>query len=106
MISNGYILACLLIAGALTWGMRALPFAVLAKIRGSSLVGFLSEQMPLGVMIILLLYLLQDAPREGAGTLMFVVAVALTAGVHLWRRDALLSIFAGTLTYVLLLAMT
>lgn len=31
-----------------------------------------------------------------------LAALAVTVGVHLWRRDALLSIFAGTAVHVAL----
>jgi branched-subunit amino acid transport protein AzlD len=32
----------------------------------------------------------------------FAVAVAVTGGLHLWRRNALLSILAGTVVHVAL----
>jgi branched-subunit amino acid transport protein AzlD len=59
--------------------------------------------MPAGVMVILLVYCLRDlpltTPRHAAAPLL---ALAATVGLHLWRRNALLSILAGTAVNVLL----
>ncbi|MDE5996307.1 MAG: AzlD domain-containing protein, partial [Eubacterium sp.] len=32
-----------------------------------------------------------------------LIGVAITAGVHLWKRNTLLSISAGTISYMLLI---
>ncbi len=105
MPTDAYILAAVVLSGILTWSMRALPFAVLAKIRSNPLVGYLSREMPLGVMVILVVYLLQDIPWAGGMALIpFVLAIAVTVALQLWRHSAFLSIFAGTGTHVILLA--
>jgi hypothetical protein len=49
-----YLLAAVAVAAAVTWSLRALPFRVLAPMRASAAVGYLSARMPLGVMVILL----------------------------------------------------
>ncbi len=104
MPSNAYILAAVLISAALTWAMRAAPFVVLNRIRKHPLVGYLAQQMPLGVMLILLIYLLQDAPLAPASSsLPFIAAVLVTVGLYFWRRNPFLSIFGGTAAHVLLL---
>ncbi|WP_434097874.1 AzlD domain-containing protein [Streptomyces mirabilis] len=61
--------------------------------------------MPAGVMLILLAYCLRDLPLTHASTLAPLTALtALTAtvGLHLWRRNALLSILGGTAVHVAL----
>ncbi len=59
--------------------------------------------MPLGVMLILAAYTLRDAPTDTAlAALPFLAAVAVTVGLHLWRRNALLSILSGTAVHVTL----
>ncbi|MGY1759894.1 branched-chain amino acid transporter permease [Geodermatophilus sp. SYSU D00779] len=88
---------------ALTWGLRAARFAVLAPMRGSAVVTHVGGHMPLGVMAVLAAYTLRDVPTDGAvAALPFVVAVAVTVGLHLWRRNALVSILAGTVVHVAL----
>jgi branched-subunit amino acid transport protein AzlD len=61
--------------------------------------------MPLGVMVILLAYTLRGLPLAGpVQALPDVLALAATAGLHLWRRNAVLSILGGTAIHVALTA--
>ncbi|MGY1633767.1 branched-chain amino acid transporter permease [Geodermatophilus sp. SYSU D01186] len=103
MPEPGHVAATVAIAAALTWAMRAAPFAVLAPMRDSAVVRHLSRHVPLGVMLILAVYTLRDVPTTtGTAALPFVVAVAVTVGLHLWRRNALVSILTGTVVHVVL----
>ncbi|MFT0762425.1 branched-chain amino acid transporter permease [Scrofimicrobium sp. R131] len=95
------ILVSVLVAGGLTWFLRAAPFAFIGRVRHHPLVQHLSRQMPLGVLLILVVYLLQGVRWEtGLAT---AAALAVTVGLHLWRRSVLLSIVGGTAIYLLLL---
>jgi branched-subunit amino acid transport protein AzlD len=99
----GYVAAVVGVATVLTWGLRAAPFAVLTPMRDSVVVRHLSRHMPLGVMLILAAYTLRDVPTTTAlDALPFVAAVAVTVGLHLWRRNALLSILVGSALHVAL----
>ena len=103
---NGHIALLVLVAAAITWLLRALPFAGLAPMRKSVLVKYLGLHMPLGVMVMLMIYTLR--PRVGTGgadVLWLVIAVVVTAGLHWWRAQALLSILTGTAVYVALMSM-
>lgn len=56
-------------------------------------------------MVILVVYTLRETQFTAAPYgVPELGALALTIGLHLWRRSALLSILAGTLSYVGLLA--
>ena len=58
--------------------------------------------MPAGLMLILVVHLLCDVPAEAPASAAVTLAAALLVGVlHLWRSNALLSIFAGTAVYVI-----
>lgn len=106
MPSTGYILAALLIIFAITFALRGLPFLILDRLRESRAVLYLGAHLPVGIMLILVVYTLQDTRFDvapyGAAEL---GALAFTAGLHLWRRSALLSILLGTLAYVGLLTL-
>jgi branched-subunit amino acid transport protein AzlD len=105
MPDNGHILLLVLVSAAVTWALRALPFAVLAPMRHSTVVRYLSVHMPVGVMAMLAIYTLHGAQRDTPREVLFlVVGVAVTAGLHLWRRQALLSILVGTAAYVTLVS--
>lgn len=82
--------------------LRALPFAVLAPLRASATVQYLSTRMPAGVMVILVVYCLHDLPVTQSRALASLAALTVTIGLHLWRRNALLSILAGTAVHVAL----
>lgn len=105
-MTAGHIWAMVGISAAVTWALRALPFAVLAPMRRSTVVRYLSVHMPLGVMVILTLYTLRGV-TDSAATANAAVAIALavTLGLHWWRRNALLSIVVGTAVHVVLMSL-
>lgn len=103
MPDTGYLVAAVATAVAVTWGLRAAPFAALSPLRASPLVGYLDVAMPVGVMVILAVYTLRDlspyVPDRAWPTL---IALTCTVALHLWRRNVLLSVFGGTAVHVAL----
>lgn len=103
MPSTGYLLAGVAIAAAITFALRLAPFGLAGVLRGSPLLADFGRWMPAGAVIVLAAYCLAQvdyaAPAHGAPQLAGVVA---TVAAHLWRRNAVLSILAGTGTCVLL----
>lgn len=102
MSENHFAIAAVLVAATVTWGLRALPFAALATVRTGDTVDYLSTRMPAGVMVILVVYSLSDLPLPQPQSLVPLTALAVTVGLHLWRRNALLSILGGTTVHVVL----
>lgn len=108
----GYVVAALVIAGAITVALRAVPFAVLKPLRESRLVLALGLWMPVGILGILAASTLVGTfTGDGGGTSGVdwttaghaALAAAVTVAVHLLcGRRTLLSIGLGTLTFVLL----
>ena len=71
-----------------------------------ALIADLGRRLPTGVMIILVVHLLGDVPLDHPLLgLRELVPVAITVAVHLWRRNALLSMAAGTAVYAIALAL-
>jgi branched-subunit amino acid transport protein AzlD len=106
MPSPGHILLTLLVIFAVTYALRLAPFLALRRVRDSALVTFLGRTMPLGVMAILVVYTLSSVDVTAAPYgLPEVAGVIVTAALHLWRRNALLSIVGGTGTYMAALAL-
>jgi branched-subunit amino acid transport protein AzlD len=103
MPDTPYLIAAVAASAAITWGLRALPFAVLAPLRTSVVVGYLGARMPLGVLVILIAYTMRGLPlAHPARALPDVLALAVTIALHLWRRNAVLSILGGTVIYAVL----
>ncbi|MHA3683983.1 branched-chain amino acid transporter permease [Leucobacter sp. HY1908] len=105
MPSTGYLIAGVVVAGAITLALRALPFAALKPLRKSKFVQALGQWMPAGILVILAIVVLRDQLASQQGRVWPVlVATAVTIVVHLLsKRRALVSIAAGTACYVLLL---
>ncbi|PTR21861.1 branched-subunit amino acid transport protein AzlD [Rhodococcus sp. OK519] len=97
-----YILSALAVIMAVTFALRAVPFAVIAPLRSSALVNYLGAHMPVGIMLILAVYTLRNVSVAPSSLVPASVALAVTIGLHLWRRHALLSIVGGTAAYMVL----
>jgi len=101
--NTGYLIAVILVMAAATFLTRLIPFVALRNRGGHPLLMFLGRYLPPAVMTILVLYSLKgvdlSAAPHGAPEL---IAVAATILLHLWRGNALLSIFAGTGLYMYL----
>lgn len=102
MADPWYVLSAVLVSAAVTWTLRAAPFAMLAPLRHSALLAYIGDRMPVGIMVILSTYTLRETdPVALASAGPAVLALAITFGLHLWRGSMTLSIFAGTAAYVL-----
>lgn len=116
MPEPGYVLASLLVMGAVTVALRWAPFAFIRVLRGSELVRLLGVTMPVGVMVALVAYTLVDrmglvgggdggaeaAAGDPGGWWAAPLALLVTVALHLWRRNAAVSILVGTALYVVL----
>lgn len=105
MPSTAYIVAAIALAGLITVLLRALPFAVLSRLRKSKYVTKIGAWMPVGIMLILAVVTAHNAIVDRLELWWLVpIALAVTIGVHyLTKRKTLWSVFAGTATYVVLL---
>ena len=66
----------------------------------------LGKMLPPAMMGLLVVYSLRNVQLfSGTHGIPEAIAVAVTAGLHLWRRNTLLSILAGTACYMLLVQM-
>lgn len=99
-----YVVAVLLITFAIDFALRAVPFAIVEPLRKSFAVRVMAAWMPAGILVILALATFRSTLVAHAGTAwQALVAAAVTIVVHLFGgRRTLLSVGAGTLTYVLL----
>ena len=96
-----YVVAAILVSAAVTWALRGVPFALLAPLRSSALVRYLGVHMPAGVMTVLAVYTITTL--DGS-VVALIAALAVTVGLHLWRRNVALSVLAGTTLYAALVS--
>lgn len=86
-----------------TMGLRFLPFALFRGREIPKFVAFLGKVLPFSIMGMLVIYCLRSISFASmASWLPELIAVALVAGVHVWKRNTLLSILSGTVFYMVL----
>lgn len=82
---------------------RGLPFLIFRKGEIPSLIRYLGKVLPLAIMTTLIVYCLRGTTFDVvANFIPQIVAVAATVGIHLLRRNTLLSVFGGTAIYMCL----
>lgn len=104
MTDSPYLFLAMIVMAGCTFFLRALPFAVLRKIKGSRLLDYMGHTMPPGIMLILVVYSVSSIKFADypfglpAFISMFIVVIVH----HVWRK-ALLSIVLGTVAHIMLL---
>lgn len=87
-----------------TMTTRFLPFLVFSDKRPTpKYVSYLGKALPAAIFSMLVVYCLQNVSLlTGNHALPELIAIAVTVGLHLWKRQMLLSIAGGTVSYMLL----
>jgi branched-subunit amino acid transport protein AzlD len=96
--------AMVAVIALVTAGLRFLPFWLFGGERKvPPVIGKLSKTLPFAVMGMLVVYCLRSISfAELSGFVPALIATAVVVCLHIWRRNTLLSIIAGTLCYMLL----
>ena len=83
---------------------RFLPFLLFGEKRKTpELVTYLGKVLPFAIMGMLVVYCLKDAQFLHAPYgIPELIGIVITAGLHIWKRNSLLSIGVGTVSYMLL----
>lgn len=86
-----------------TMATRFLPFLIFSK-KTPAVVSHLGKVLPCAIMGMLVVYCLKDVNfLAGSHGIPELVCCAVTAGLHVWKRNSLLSIGGGTVLYMLLI---
>jgi branched-subunit amino acid transport protein AzlD len=86
---------------ALTFFTRVAPFLLFSRRNPPRIIRYVQQYIPPMVMTILVVYCLADVDWQAAPYgIPELIAVAVVAALHLWRRNALISIFCGTGVYM------
>lgn len=83
---------------------RFLPFLVFSsKKPAPDYIQYLGKALPSAIFGMLVIYCLKNVEiLEGSHGLPELISIALVTGLHLWKRQMLLSIAGGTICYMLL----
>lgn len=88
-----------------TLAVRFLPFLVFSEKRKTpDFIRFIGRYLPSAVFGMLVVYCLKDVKLlSGSHGIPEAIAIVVTATLHLWKRQFLISIAGGTIIYMLLL---
>ena len=82
---------------------RWLPFLIFRKGEIPNLIRYLGKVLPLAIMATLVVYCLRGTTFDSVGNFVpQIVAVVVTAMLHLWKGNTLISVFGGTVVYMCL----
>lgn len=103
MDNTYYLIGAIAAAALVTFLIRSFPFAASKWLRRQRWITALGDFLPLGILVLLVAHFVaQTALSYDGGGWREAAAIVLTIGMQWLKRDALLSIFAGTCLYVLL----
>lgn len=104
MAESTYIAAFIAVAAGATFATRVIPFLFFERHTEHPLIQHLGRYLPAAVMALLATVFLQRSGTWTASLPGFdaLIPGLLVVAVHLWQRNALLSIAAGTASYMVI----
>lgn len=107
MSNNAYAMLLILTMMIGTMATRFLPFLLLGDKRQTpAFISYLGKVLPYAIMGMLVVYCLKGVSvTQLSSVLPAALGVGITAGLHLWKHNTLLSILGGTVCYMVLVQM-
>lgn len=107
ILSNVQMLAFVAVTGAAVMLSRALTFVVFPSGKKTpGVILFLGDALPCALMALLVVYCLKSVSIVAAPHgIPELIAIAVVCALHIWKRNTLLSIIAGTVVYMVLVQM-
>ena len=103
-MDNLHDILLIAVVALVTIGLRFLPVLIFRENRTTPpIIAYLGQILPFAIMGMLVVYCLKDMVITAAPFgIPELIGCAIVALLHLWKRNTLLSIGAGTLCYMLL----
>ncbi|KSV57783.1 branched-chain amino acid transporter permease [Acetivibrio ethanolgignens] len=100
-----YPVICIVIIAFVTMILRFLPFILLGNEKKTpKSINYLGKVLPYAIMGMLVVYCLKGIRiTKYPYGIPEVVSCIIVAGIHIWKRNTLLSIMAGTVFYMILI---
>lgn len=107
MNNNVHAIILILTMTVVTMSTRFLPFVLLGgKRQTPPFIAYLGKVLPYAIMGMLVVYCLKGVSvTELSSAAPAALGVGVTAGLHLWKHNTLLSILGGTVAYMFLVQM-
>ncbi len=103
-MNNIHAVLTIAVCALVTIALRFLPFLIFGENRNTpSVIAYLGQVLPFAIMGMLVVYCLKDVSFAAAPFgIPEAIGCTVVAGLHIWKRNTLLSIGAGTVCYMLL----
>lgn len=103
MDKNLHAILAIAIMAIISYLLRALPFLIFSGKQTPPFIQYLGKYLPYAIMGMLVIYCLKEVcPLAYPYGLPELIAIAIVALLHIWKRNTLLSIVSGTVSYMLL----
>ena len=100
-----YLLAAILVMAISTYLTRLTPFLMFTPGKENAKLNFVAKNTPPMVMMILVIYMLKEVDYLSTEIFHTLFALAVTVGLQILKRNALLSIVSGTIVYMFFVQM-
>jgi len=107
VMTNTQILISITLLTIGTMLTRFLPFLIFRENKEApKFVQYLGNALPAAIFSMLIVYCLKNVQfLSGSHGLPEIIAILITGGLHLWKRQILISIAGGTVAYMILVQM-
>jgi branched-subunit amino acid transport protein AzlD len=100
---TGTALVIIGIVALVTFFTRVLPFLFFKNRETPKIIAYLGQVLPMAIMAMLMVYCLKSISFTAYPYgLPECIAIAIVVLLHIWKRNTLISILAGTVAYMLL----
>ncbi len=101
---NPHVIWYVLVAAVITAALRFAPFLIFGRGQETpKLITYLGKVLPFAIMGMLVVYCLKDVSLTSAPHgIPEALGCLIVAVLHVWKRNTLLSIAAGTISYMLM----
>jgi branched-subunit amino acid transport protein AzlD len=100
-----YLLAAMMVMAISTYLTRLTPFLMFTPGKENAKLNFVAKNTPPMVMMILVIYMLKEVDYLSTEIFYTLFALAVTVGLQILKRNALLSIVSGTIVYMFFVQM-
>ena len=98
------VICAVLVSALVIFATRLFPFVIFSKKAPPKVMDIIALFLPPMMIAILLVYCLKDANLTSKPFgIPEILSLLLTVSLHLWKKNSMLSIFSGTILYMILI---
>lgn len=103
MINTVQMLVIIAVIALATFATRALPFICFGSKEPPAILSTIEKNLPPMILLLLVIYCIKDVQWLAAPYgIPELLSIGIVAGLHFWKRNAMISIFTGTALYMIM----